>query len=142
MTDELLQKLRKLQRVRGDVSPFASPLEYERWADEVMPLLSFNEKLQNSFKHYVKIEKFNSRANSPNIDQINETIGILNQAITSLEVMPVHNAATNPAKKPSDASMNPLSMLHIDIFKTVAGGLVLACVLYLIATHFGLKLNG
>ncbi|MBI5889719.1 MAG: hypothetical protein HZB47_03450 [Nitrosomonadales bacterium] len=142
MTSDLLQKLKNLKRVRGDASPFSSPLEYETWTDEVAPLLSFNEKLQNSFKHYVKIAKFNSRTNSSNIDQINETIGILNQAITSLEVMPVHNAATNPAKNPSDARMNPLSMLHIDIFKTVAGGLVLACVFYLIATHFGLKLNG
>ena len=83
MTDELLQKLKTLQRVRGDASPFASSLEYETWADEVAPLLSFNEKLQNSFTHYVRIAKFKSRTGSPNIDQINETIGILNQAVIS-----------------------------------------------------------
>lgn len=55
MTTELLKKLKRLDRIRERTSPFSGHLEFERWSDEFVPLLSLNEKLQNSFKHYTKI---------------------------------------------------------------------------------------
>jgi hypothetical protein len=118
-------------------------LEFQQWADDVTPLLYFDTKLQNQFKQCVRAANISKSLNN-SIDlnsNIGRACGIVNQAVTLREIMPIHNSAANPTKDPANSPKNPLSTLHIDTFKTVFGGLVLACLIYLIYTHFDLKLN-
>lgn len=85
MFADLLAELKKLQYQRSDSSPFASHVEFMQWSDKVAPRLSFDAKLQTAFKHHIGIAKFIHNGPYSNVDQVNEAIGILNQAVLTLE---------------------------------------------------------
>lgn len=87
MSDDLLSKLKTLAYQRSEITPFGTHLEFQQWADKVLPLLAFDQRAQREFKslvttievqHSLRIEK------QENIN-INNLFGILNQAIISLE---------------------------------------------------------
>jgi hypothetical protein len=100
MSSELLAALKSLQHERAEVSPFASHLAFVQWADQVAPRLSFDQNLSNSFAYRVRLAK--SKHNGPysNLDQVNEAIGILNQAVSALELKPPP-ATTVPTTVPA-----------------------------------------
>lgn len=105
MSIELLTELKRLQLQRSDSYPFADHVEFHIWADKVLPLLSFDQKLYNRFKSMVRAAN-SARvldAKQQEIENINSAIGTLNQAITSLEMM-----GAEPASR-------PLGSINMDI---------------------------
>ncbi len=88
MSTELLSELKKLQLQRSDSSPFADHVEFHIWADKVLPLLSFDQTLYKRFRSMVlatnSAHAFDIKQQE--IENINNLIGILNQAVTSLEM--------------------------------------------------------
>ncbi|MCK9388229.1 MAG: hypothetical protein M0Q22_07525 [Sulfuritalea sp.] len=90
MSAALLAELTKLQRQRSDSSPFVSHVEFHTWADKVLPLLSFDQKLYTRFRSIV-LATNSARvleAKQQEVENINTAIGILNQAIVLLENPP------------------------------------------------------
>ncbi|GAA5160459.1 hypothetical protein [Viridibacterium curvum] len=154
MSAYLLAELKKLQYQRSESSPFASHIEYMQWADKVTGLLSYDEKIANRFRYYVRAADFNSRGHYSNLDQVNETIGVLNQAIAALEnkpsliseVVSIQNPTANPSDNEPPKAANeqdssnlwqrPIGATGIIVF----GGLILAAAIYLVRTHLGLPL--
>lgn len=57
------------------------------------------------------------------------------------EVSAVQNTGANPAADVTNKKMNPFATSHIKIFETVVGALVFACIIYLLAQHYGLRLQ-
>ena len=107
----ILSKLKLLQKERGeDEAPFADHLEYMKWVDAVSPLLSFDAELKSKFdKRALSADvTFKIGSNKDSTGSKNATVGILNQAISMLEVQPIENTAPKPAankakdKKPPD----------------------------------------
>ena len=80
--------LRKLQFERSNVSPFKTHIEFRAWADRVEPLLSFDSKLQSKFASSAQLVEL--RTQMPDLEydvrSVNECIGVLNQAVTKLEI--------------------------------------------------------
>lgn len=128
MPDLLIERLRKHQRQRGDVSPFASHTEFLAWSDSVLPLLSFNSVLQNEFKSAVRASNINISAEG-RLSNVNRAIGVVNQAIVSLEIVPVPNAASDPAPKisndPSDWHEKPLGKIFLGLCIALIGSAAL-----------------
>lgn len=87
MPIDLLTELKKLQHSRSDSSPFVSHVEFNSWADKVIPLLEFDKNLQNHFRSMVSATNSAIRFKSAKqeIENINNLIGIVNQAVISLE---------------------------------------------------------
>jgi hypothetical protein len=75
--------LKALRKERTMSSPFPNLIDFESWADNVTPLLSFNIKIQSEFKQAVTSAVVSSRMNYEEDahTSINDAIGILNQAI-------------------------------------------------------------
>ena len=98
MSAELLTKLKKLQLQRSDSSPFAEHVEFHIWADKVLPLLSFDQKLYNRFRNMVLATKSarSFDAKQQEIENINSLIGLLNQAVTSLEIKDASPSTSHP----------------------------------------------
>jgi hypothetical protein len=142
MSADLLAKLKPLQRQRGDVSPFATHTEFQTWSDNALPLLAFNPVLQSQLKSAVRAAYINLGQELPKgvLSNINRAIGIVNQAVISLEVNPVPDSKTNPASNnsisPSDIWQRPIGAIWV----IVVGGLVLAGAVYLIKNHLGISL--
>jgi hypothetical protein len=92
-----LAELKILQRQRSDASPFSSLVDFQVWADQVAPLLSFNPKLQSAFKHTVTSATVTHRLGSENdaFGSFNECIGLTNQAIRELELQRAEAVAKN-----------------------------------------------
>ena len=90
MTDTLLTKLKTLQLERSNQSPFTTHIELHTWADKVQPLLSFEPKLYSRFKNSASSADSSRhfQLKEQEIENINTAIGVLNQAITSLEISP------------------------------------------------------
>ena len=82
-----IEALKILQHQRSEKSPFQCELSFHTWADKVVPLLSFDIKLQAAFKHRVASASLSGRLGSDldSLGSINECIGIVNQAIVQLE---------------------------------------------------------
>jgi hypothetical protein len=112
MTTGLLVELKKLQHQRSDSSPFANHVEFHAWADKVLPLLSFDQKLYNRFRSIVQATNSAHalKVELQEIENINSAIGILNQAITLLEINPVPHSASDPST--AGASNNVLPVGH------------------------------
>ena len=84
----IVEELEKQKKVRGDKAPFDSLGEFEKWADAVRPLLSFNAKLSDEFSQSVTSATVSARMGNP-IDantNMNHAVGILNQAIVAAKV--------------------------------------------------------
>lgn len=143
MSAELLAELKKLQHQRSELSPFASHVEFHTWADKVLPLLAFDPKLQSRFRTMILATDSSRhlKITQQKIENINSAIGMLNQAITSLEVKPVGRPASNPAETEPVKPNKKSSISVVKIAESVIGGLVLACLVYLIWEHFGVQLK-
>jgi len=89
MPIDLLTELKKLQHSRSDSSPFAGIVEFNSWADKVIPLLEFDKNLQNHFRGMVLATNSAIRFKSAKqeLENINNLIGIVNQAVISLEYL-------------------------------------------------------
>ncbi|MCY9856263.1 hypothetical protein [Vibrio mediterranei] len=77
----LVEELEKHQKSRGH--NFGSLGDYEVWCDEVQPLLHFSEKHERNFENAKTAALVTYRIGSKEdaFNNINETIGIVNQAI-------------------------------------------------------------
>jgi hypothetical protein len=100
MTEALLPALKKLQHERSDKSPFGDHVDFLKWSDQVTALLSFDKKQQVAFKDWVTSADVSHNSGSPSDSarSINRAIGILNQAISSLEM----NSATSSPCAPGE----------------------------------------
>ena len=85
MSADLLAELKKLQYQRSESSPFASKTEYLQWSDNVAGLLSYDEKLNYRFRQYVSHAKSKMALNHDPIYGVDESIGVMNEAISSLQ---------------------------------------------------------
>lgn len=75
-------------------------------------------------------------------EKLKQDIAALKNNIKSpAETVPGHNPVLKPSDKKSPSANNSKTISPTKIFESVVGGLVLVCVLYLIATYLGLKLN-
>jgi hypothetical protein len=86
MTIELLSKLKKLQKVRGDDSAFADHNDFLKWSDSVSPLLEFDGPVHKDFLFWSRHVKSAHSMGNDHPEAISESIGIVNQAITKLTV--------------------------------------------------------
>lgn len=111
MSFDLLTELKNLQFQRSDVSPFASHVDFLTWTDTVTGLLSFDTSLQKRFRFWVDNANFHHDTNSSHISAINEAIGVLNQAITSLEVVAIPNTTPNPTANSAHNEINKVKFL-------------------------------
>ncbi|MCM2309443.1 MAG: hypothetical protein NDI91_18460 [Sulfuritalea sp.] len=100
MPAELIAKLKKLQYQRSGSSPFQYFVDFLRWSDNVSPLLSFNPQFQDAFKRCVGVAKAQHSSGYTGAEQINEAIGILNQAVLSLETPPIKSSTLSTQGKP------------------------------------------
>lgn len=84
----IIERLRVLQKERGEAPPFKSLLEFEKWADEVRPLLDFNEGYAHSFSQAAMKAGVSARSGSKSGAGINmnKAVGILNRAVSTLEL--------------------------------------------------------
>lgn len=87
MNEHILNNLRTLSKKRGDTFAFANYDEFLPWSDDVSPLLEFDETLYKKFvfwSDHVKSAYNMGRENHH--EALGECIGIVNQAITKLEI--------------------------------------------------------
>ena len=84
----LVVELEKYQRERTEGLPFETLLEFEEWADAVSPLLSFNTRYSHEFDQRVTAATVTFRMNNPidSATNMNDAIGILNQAIKAVKI--------------------------------------------------------
>lgn len=109
MPPDLLVELKKLQHQRSESSPFADHIEFQTWADKALPLLSFDPKLHALFRNSVASVACARSLNiaGDELSNINNAIGIVNQAITSLEIAPVPDSPPKPADNNTATKFNP-----------------------------------
>lgn len=87
---DILEKLKKLRKQRGESIPFKSLVEFEKWADEVYPLLKYNEPLAKRFNR----ARLKAALDLPygltknSIAQINTAVDTVNEAIEELDGLP------------------------------------------------------
>ena len=101
MPSELLERLKALKHPRSEFSPFQSHHEFLVWSDQVAPLLAYDEQTHRSFKRAVADVVSMSAIHgieSP-MRSINHTFGVLNQAVTALELSEAR-AATPSSGEP------------------------------------------
>ncbi|MPQ77355.1 hypothetical protein [Hydrogenovibrio sp. JE_KL2] len=85
-----LEKLKQLRKEHTDTIPFKSLVQFEKWADEVYPLLKFNDPLSQRFNR-ARLKAALDLPYGPTqsaIEQINIAIDTVNEAIEKLEAMP------------------------------------------------------
>lgn len=148
-TVERLSKLKKLKIERHDGPLFKSPNDCMKWIDDILPLLKYDQQHYEDFYNHSQYVRITSLSSGTLMAHLDPMIGIVSQAITEIEnnidspreVVAVHDATANPADKEPPALNKKKSISLTNIAERIIGGLLLACLLYLIATHFGLKLN-
>lgn len=137
-----MEKLKPLQVERSDKTPFSSHVEFQKWADQVSPLLSFDSNLKSSFDKYVQIASVNHGlyGEKYSYEGLNLAIGILNQAIGLLEIMPIQNPTTNPPANITN-SKNPPDGISLRHFAFAVGVVIFAAITIVVINHyFGLRL--
>lgn len=85
-----LEKLKQLRKEHTDTIPFKSLIQFEKWADEVYPLLKFNDPLAQRFNR-ARLKAALDLPYGPtqkSIDQVNIAIDTVNEAIEELEALP------------------------------------------------------
>jgi uncharacterized protein (TIGR02391 family) len=89
----ILDELKKLKKERAEEAPFASLLDFEEWSDSAQPLLSFHEAYNRTFQQAVVSAGVSSRMGSTRDanTSMNKAIGIVNKAITTLEIQAKNN---------------------------------------------------
>jgi hypothetical protein len=87
MNTQVLTKLKELSKKRGDTSAFANHDEFLPWSDEVIPLLEFDKKLQDRFVFWSNhVKSANARRHDTHHEALGECIGLVNQAISKLQM--------------------------------------------------------
>ncbi|HEY9826483.1 MAG TPA: hypothetical protein V6D19_13640 [Stenomitos sp.] len=86
MIKNVLSELRKHRKERGSEIPFSNHDEFLVWSDEVSPLLTFDKGINGAFSQRLASAKV-TKSLSPVAykSNVNECIGIVNQAIKKLE---------------------------------------------------------
>lgn len=98
MNKQLLEKLKVLQKVRGDTGAFANHDEFLPWSDSVTPLLEFDSALQKQFIYYSEQVKSAYRMGREHYEALGESIGIVNQAVVKLELQSDNISVGKPQK--------------------------------------------
>jgi serine/threonine-protein kinase len=95
----LVDKLEKFKRERTNGLPFETLIDFEKWADSVSPLLSFDSKYSHEFDRSVTAATVTYRMKNPvdSATNMNNAIGILNKAITVASMRDVSEANTEEA---------------------------------------------
>lgn len=85
---EILDELKALQRARVDGMPFSSLLDFEEWADSVLPFLSFHQPYETEFKQAVTgaTVTFRMKDYQDASTCMNNAIGVLNKSIKKIEL--------------------------------------------------------
>jgi len=85
---EILDELKALQRSRMEGMPFSSLLDFEQWADSVLPFLSFHLPYETEFNQAVtgatvtfRMEDYQDASTC-----MNNAIGVLNKAVKKMEL--------------------------------------------------------
>ena len=86
MNNLVLSRLKELRKIRGDTNAFANHDEFLQWSDSVAPLLEFDEALCKKFLFWSDHVKSAYRMGREHRDALGESIGVVNQAITKLEL--------------------------------------------------------
>jgi hypothetical protein len=88
--EELLQ----LRKERSERAPFSTLLDFEDWADSVLPLLSFHEPTERELSQILTWAGMTYRMGSheDTNTNMNMAIGVLNQAIKRAEIEKNSNA--------------------------------------------------
>lgn len=113
-------ELQKLKRERSDDIPFPNLIDFEKWADQVLPLLSFSESFSLKFSQAVLRAKVTYRAGRNTIDattNMNEAIGVLNQALIFIQTDSYLKDTANKNEKlqvPEKLTF-PWLVQHVDI---------------------------
>jgi hypothetical protein len=109
MNETVLAELRNLAHERGYESPFASQVEFEKWADQVAPRLQFDLNLAARFVYAAKHVRSNYASGYDPLGSTNEAVGLLNQAILLLE----QRARASPTSSEATASKQPPPSLEL-----------------------------
>jgi len=121
MNNEILGRLKKLQRNRSDTNAFANYDEFLPWSDSVSPLLEFDDVIHERFIFWTNHVKSAHRSGREHHDALGEAIGLVNQAITKLELQP--QARQSKDKKISEQLKYPnkvtLKWLHHNVHWTL-----------------------
>nr|WP_139183762.1 hypothetical protein [Pseudomonas sp. NFPP33] len=104
MNNQILSRLKELQKVRGDTNAFANHDEFLSWSDSVSPLLEIDEALHNNFIFWSEHVKSSYRMGRDHHHALGESIGVVNQAITKLELQ--------PEQKPTEKETNANAILY------------------------------
>lgn len=142
MDSATLTELRKLQRSRSESSPFASAVDFDAWADKALPLLAFEPRLQNEFKNLVlsmgTCRAF--KAHQQETENINSAIGLVNQAVSLLEINPKSNTAGQPAERPSNPEIQQWHQKPLgSTWLTIVGGVLTALAVSVIGKVLGIE---
>lgn len=145
---DVLVKLKSLRYQRSEASLFTNHVEFLAWGDSVTPLLSFDSALQANFKSCLRSANTTHIMGSSkdSIGSINRAIGIVNQAIISLEIMSVPNPTNDPSdgKKQTHAeNQHPMNLWQRPvglIWVTVVGGTLVLMIGYLFRHYLGISL--
>ena len=98
MNKKILDRLKDLQKVRGDTTAFANYDEFLPWSDSVTPLLEFDKALHEKFIFWSDHVKSAYRMGREHHDALGESIGVVNQAITKLELQPEKEQAAQESQ--------------------------------------------
>ncbi|WP_417347434.1 TIGR02391 family protein [Ferrimonas sp.] len=84
----ILEELQQLRKERAEKAPFSSFLEFEEWADAVLPLISFHEPTEQEFSEILTRAGVTHRMGSHEDanTNMNMAVGVLNQAIKRAEI--------------------------------------------------------
>jgi hypothetical protein len=86
MNKDILPELKKYQYKRSEVSPFETHNDFLKWADDVAPILSFNDKIHANFKQRrLSADSTNILSPRDYPRNVNACIGIVNEAVQTLE---------------------------------------------------------
>ncbi|MCL9783635.1 hypothetical protein M9194_19610 [Vibrio sp. S4M6] len=119
MDKHLLEKLKDNQKTRGDIGAFKNHDDFLPWVDEVIPLLVFDEKLQNQFIHWSEHVKTNYRMGYDHRDALGEAIGVVNQAISTLEIKSHQDTKSSENKHLISEVKYPEKVTLVWLFKHV-----------------------
>ena len=85
MNENVLAEPRNLAHQRGYESPVSSPVEFQVWADKVIPRLQFDQKLAAEFKKAVALVEIHRTLGINTLGAANDAFGLLNRAVKILE---------------------------------------------------------
>jgi hypothetical protein len=87
MNEHILNSLRRLSKKRGDITAFTDHDEFLPWSDDVSPLLEFDEALYKKFDFWSRhVKSAYKMGRETHHEALGECIGVVNQAITKLEL--------------------------------------------------------